>query len=64
MNQSGEIFARITAELEDLHGVAVEGQAADQPPEAIAVLLLEICNGLQRIGDLLAEVRRIAKPLP
>lgn len=64
MNQSGEICARIIAELEDLHGVAVEGQAADQPPEAIAVLSLEICNGLQRIGDLLAEVRRIAKPLP
>ncbi|MXO94850.1 hypothetical protein GRI34_00270 [Erythrobacter aquimaris] len=64
MNQSGEIFARIIAELEDLHCVAVDGQAADQTPEAIAVLSIEICNGLQRVGDLFAEVRCIAKPLP
>ena len=64
MNKSGEIFARITAEWEGLHGVAVEGQAADQPPKTIAVLSLEICNGLQRVRDLMAEVRSHSQPLP
>ena len=56
MTEPTEIFARITAELEDIHGVAVEGQSSDQPPEGITILVLEICNGLHRVRDLLAEV--------
>jgi len=57
-----EIFARITAELEDMHGVAVERQSGDQPPEGIAILAFVICNGLHRVRDLLAEVPRLSEP--
>ena len=57
MTEPAEVFARITAELEDIHGVAVEGQSGDQPPEGVAVLTLEICNGLHRVRDLLTEVQ-------
>lgn len=62
MTEPTEIFARITAELEDMHGVAVEGQSGDQPPEGIAILALVICNGLHRVRDLLAEVPRLSEP--
>ena len=58
MIEPAEIFARITAELEDMHGVSVEGQSDDQPPEEIAILALEICNGLHRVQNLLAEMRQ------
>ena len=57
MTEPAEVFARIIAVLEDMHGMSVEGQPGDQPPEGIAVIALEICNGLQRVRDLLAEVQ-------
>ncbi|MFK4005012.1 hypothetical protein [Qipengyuania sp. NPDC077563] len=57
MTEPAEVFARIAAELEDMHGVSVEGQSGDQPPEGIAVIALEIGNRLQRVRDLLAEVQ-------
>ena len=62
MTDLAEVFARITAELEDMHGLAVEGQLGDQPPEMITVLAFEICNGLHRVRDLLGEVRARTGP--
>ena len=58
MTEPAEVFARITTELEDKHGVSVEGQSSDKPPEGFAILALEICNGLQWVRDLLAKVQR------
>ncbi len=54
MTDPAEAFTRITAEFGDLHGLAVEGHAGDQPPECIAVLAAEISNGLHRVRELLA----------
>ena len=57
MIEPAELFARLTCEIEDLHGLAVEGQAADQPDEALAVLAIEICNGLHRSQELVGQVK-------
>ena len=57
MTEPAEVFSRIIAGLEDIHGVEVEGRSGDQPPEGITFIALEICNGLQRVRDFLAEVR-------
>ena len=62
MTDLAEVFARITAELEDVHGLAVEGQSGDQPPEGIAVLAFEICYGLHRVRDLLDKVGARTEP--
>ena len=58
MIEPAELFARLTGELEDLHGLSVEGQQSDQPPELLNALVASICNGLQRAGMTLAEIRR------
>lgn len=58
MIEPAEVSAQIIVELEDIHGVVVQGQSGDQPPEGIAILALGICNGLHRVRDLLAEVQR------
>jgi hypothetical protein len=54
--EPAELFARLTCEMEDLHALAVEGQAADQPDEALSVLAIEICNGLQRSQQLVGQI--------
>ena len=59
-----ELFARLTGELEDLHGLTIEGQQADQPPEVLDALAAAIGNGLQRAGTTLAEIRCSVEVLP
>ncbi len=59
MIEPAELFARLTCEIEDLHGLAVEGQAADQPDEALSVLATEICNGLQRGQQLVSQINHV-----
>ena len=58
MIEPAKLFARLTGELEDLHGLTVEGQQADQPPEVLGALVASIGSGLQRVGTTLAELRR------
>ena len=59
-----ELFARLTGELEDLHGITVEGQQSDLPPEVLQALVASIGNGLHRAGTTLAEIRRSVEALP
>lgn len=58
MTEPAERFACLTMLLEDLHGLTVEGQDADQPPEHLLVLSHEICNGLQRGLSVCAEIKQ------
>lgn len=64
MIEPAELFARLTGELEDLHGLTVEGQQSDQPPEVLNALVASIGNGLQQAGTTLAEVRRSVEAHP
>lgn len=56
MSDPAERFARLTMLLEDLHGLAVEGQRADQPHEHLLLLAKQICNGLQQGTSVCAEI--------
>lgn len=58
MNEASELFARLAGELEDMHGVAVEGQAADQPWEVLQSLADALATGLQGAARTLVEARR------
>lgn len=58
MIEPAELFARLTGELEDLHGLAIEGQEADQPSEVLDALAASIGNGLHRAEATLVEIRR------
>lgn len=52
-----ELFAKLTCCLEDLHGLAVEGQAADQPTEMLLILAEHSCNGVQLCGEIVAQIK-------
>lgn len=54
------LFAEITARLEDLHSIAVEGQRADNAPDMQAVLALHLRAGLAALNG---TVRGVAKVL-
>jgi hypothetical protein len=53
-------FADITAKLEDLHAVAVEGQRADNAADMQEVLLIQLRSGIAALD---ASVRTMAKSL-
>jgi len=55
-----ERFAMMTAVLEDLHGHAIEGQAADLSPDMQMPLLLALKQGARAI---ISDCDRIAAQL-
>lgn len=57
MNDASRLFADLTGQLEDLHGLAVEGQAAEQPPQVLHALAESIATGLQGIARTLLDIR-------
>mgnify|MGYP000161708092 CR=1 FL=1 len=56
MTDPAELFAILTAQIEDLHGLAFEGQAADQPHELLCALSRSLCCGLQRANGTLTQI--------
>jgi hypothetical protein len=50
------LFAEVTALLEDLHGVAVEGQRRDNPAEVQLALASSLRAGLVRIDRVLIDI--------
>lgn len=57
MSDVRRLFADLTCLLEDLHGLAVEGQAAGQPPQVLLALADSLSIGLQRLARTLLHVR-------
>jgi hypothetical protein len=57
-----ELFVRLTCELEDLHGLAIEGQSASNDASHQFVLAAEICNGLQRGIEIAVRIAEAARP--
>lgn len=53
-------FARVTAALEDLHAVAVEGQRRDNPVDVQIVLAGQLRSG---IADIDRSIARMAATL-
>ncbi|MCW3837081.1 hypothetical protein ACFQ1E_13020 [Sphingomonas canadensis] len=50
------LFADVTALLEDLHGVAVEGQRRDNPPEVQLALAASLRPGIVRLDKALIAI--------
>jgi len=51
-----EVFADVTAALEDVHDLAVQGQSSDLTPDMIAPLAGHIRQGLVRIESLMRRL--------
>lgn len=50
------LFAEVAGLLEDMHGVAVEGQRRDNPPEVQLALASSLRPGLVRLDKVLIEI--------
>jgi hypothetical protein len=57
MKSVKHLFAALTASLEDLHAIAVEGQCADTPPDVHAALAALIDTGACEVRGTVAEIR-------
>lgn len=55
MNAAGATFGEITAELEEMLGVAVEGQSYGLVPEEGWALLASLRDGVERISRLMVD---------
>lgn len=51
-------FAKVTAKLEDLHMVAVDGQRRDNSTDMQRVLAAQLRMGLASLGASLAEIAK------
>ncbi|HEX8556177.1 MAG TPA: hypothetical protein VF695_15830 [Sphingomonas sp.] len=60
MMSVGKLFADVTAALEDLHAVAVEGQAPDLTDDVQHALLGLLDNGLRELRAMLKAIRETA----
>ena len=58
MTETAELFARLTCVIEDMHAIAVEGQAADLPNEANKALAAHLTTGLEQACSLLEAIER------
>lgn len=51
------LFADITAKLEDLHAVAVEGQCHDHSADMQIVFTAQLCMGIASLEAALQQIR-------
>lgn len=51
------LFADITAKLEDLHAVAVEGQCHDHSADMQIVYVAHLCMGIASLDTALQQIR-------
>lgn len=52
------LFADITAKLEDMHMIAVEGQRRDNAPDMNRVLACQLRMGIASLDRSLAKIKR------
>jgi hypothetical protein len=52
----GRLFADVTAVLEDMHGIAVEGQSASTPVDVHTVLVGQLRGEEARLDQLLTKI--------
>ena len=52
------LFADITAKLEDIHMIAVEGQRRDNAPDMHRVLACQLRMGIASLDTSLAKIKR------
>ena len=52
------LFAEITAMLEDMHAVAIEGQSSDNSPDMQRALIRQLRIGIASLNSLIGNVRK------
>jgi|GEM_PF-1087558 len=52
------LFANITAKLEDMHAIAMEGQRRDNAPDMQRVLASQLRMGIVSLDRVLAKVKQ------
>lgn len=52
------LFAEITAMLEDMHAVAIEGQRGDNSPDMHRALTCQLRIGITSLNGLIGSVRK------
>lgn len=52
------LFADVTAKLEDMHMIAVEGQRGDNAPDMQRVLVCQLRMGVASLDISLAKIKR------
>jgi len=60
MTEPAELFAQLTGEIEDLHGIAIAGQGGDLSTDERAFYCAQVCSGLKQLN---ATVRSIKTAL-
>lgn len=63
MTDVPKMFAELTCIIEDLHGVAIEGQAPDLSPDIQLCLIASISTGLISIFTMSAKTRKAVMEL-
>jgi hypothetical protein len=58
MIDTAELFASMTCQIEDLHGIAVEGQETGLPKEASRAFATFLANGLQQARATVEQIER------
>lgn len=53
-----QLFADVTAKLEDMHMIAVEGQRRDNAPDMQRVLASQLRMGVASLDAFLATIKR------
>lgn len=53
-----KLFADISAKLEDLHGLAVEGQCHDHSADMQIVFTAHLCMGIASLDAALQQIRQ------
>lgn len=56
MIEPAKLFAQMTCQIEDLYGIAVEGQVTDLPDEASRAFAVLLATGLQRACVIAAQI--------
>lgn len=52
------LFADVTAKLEDLHSIAMEGQQRDNSSDMYCALVCQLRTGMKSLDTSLAAIRR------
>ena len=63
MTDVRKMFVDITAAIEDLHGIALDGQASNLSPDVHFCLIVSISNGLTSLCEITKETRKAVMEL-
>jgi hypothetical protein len=58
MKAASRLFAEVSAKLEDLHSISVEGQRPDNAPDMRRVLQIQLRSGLAALSVTVGDIKQ------